>query len=220
MNTAIIPARMGSQRLIKKNLQLFCGMPLIEYAIHRCKEAGVFDDIIVNSEDSEIAEIAFRNNVKFYQRKAELANNVATSEDFIADFFRNSDYKTLHQVHSITPLLTAEKINDFVNFCNGHDYDTVLSNVEDRIEVAYKGEPINFSFAEKSNSQDLVPMQRITWSITYWTKDIFMAAHEERKCGTYSGKVGFFSLPLYSGLAIKSAEDLKVAQALRDHNVA
>ena len=220
MNTAIIPVRMGSQRLIKKNLQPFCGMPLIEYAIYRCKEARVFDHIIVNSEDFEFAEIAKKNNVEFYQRDPKLANNIATSEDFIADFFKNTSYKSVYQVHSITPLLTPEKIKEFVLFCRNSEYHTVLSNVEDQIEVAYEGKPVNFNFSKKTNSQDLIPMQRVTWSITFWTKNIFLKAHQDSGCGTYSGKVGFFSVPLYSGLAIKTVSDLKVAQALRDNNVA
>ena len=83
---AIIPARMGSQRLPKKNLAKFMGMPLIEYAIKRCKDSNCFDRIVVNSEDVELKTIADRNAVEFYHRRAELANNVATSEDFIAKY--------------------------------------------------------------------------------------------------------------------------------------
>ena len=220
MNIAIIPARMGSQRLKKKNLQEFCGVPLIEHAILRCKEADVFDRIVVNSEDLVFRDIANKNGVDFYHRDSSLANHTATSEDFIADFFQKTACDNLFQVHSITPLLTAQTIKDFVKFSLDSDYDTVLSNVEDNIEVAFNGQPINFSFNDKTNSQDLVPMQRITWSITYWKKNTFMNGHLLNKCGTYSGKVGFFSVPLYSGLAIKTLDDLKVAQAMRDYNVA
>ena len=220
MNIAMIPARMGSQRLKKKNLQPFCGMPLIEFAILRCKEAGVFDKIIVNSEDIEFAEIAEKNGVEFYHRDSVLADHNATSEDFIADFFEKILEYNVFQVHSITPLLTSAKIKEFVQYCNVNQYDTVLSCIEDRIEVAYQGKPVNFSFDQKTNSQDLIPTQRITWSITYWRRDTFMKAHNELNCGTYSGQVGFFTVPFYSGFAIKTLEDLKAAQALRDNNVA
>ena len=220
MTTAIIPARMGSQRLKKKNLQPFCGMPLIEYAIFRCKEAGVFDHIVVNSEDEEFSEIAKRNGVDFYKRDPELANNVATSEEFIADFFKNTTHDAVYQVHSITPLLTSDKIREFVSYTQNSGHDTVLSNVDDCIEVAFKGKPVNFSYEEKTNSQDLIPTQRITWSITFWKRETFLEAHRERRCGTYSGSIGYFSVPLYSGLAIKTLDDLKVAQTLRDNNVA
>jgi len=219
MAVALIPARMGSQRLKKKNMQPFCGMPLIEYAIFRCKEAGVFEHIVVNSEDMEFAAIAKRNNVEFYHRDPELANNLATSEEFIADFFSNSTHENIFQVHSITPLLSPEKIREFVEFSLNSDHDTVLSNVDDRIEVSYQDVPVNFSYHEKTNSQDLLPTQRITWSITYWTREVFLEAHRDRGCGTYSGNIGYYSVPLYSGMAIKTMVDLQVAQVLKDHNV-
>ena len=53
-NIAMIPARMGSQRLQKKNLAPLKGVPLIVHAIRKCREAGVFDRIIVNSEHPRV----------------------------------------------------------------------------------------------------------------------------------------------------------------------
>lgn len=219
-NVALIPARMGSQRLPRKNLAQFMGMPLIEYAINRCKIANCFDRIVVNSEDTDFKTIADRNEVEFYHRRSDLANSVATSEDFIADYFQNGNCDRLFQVHSITPLLKPETIEKFVNFSLNSDFDTVLSNVEDKIEVAYENIPVNFSYNSKTNSQDLKPVQRITWSITYWKRDTFLERHRIDRCGTYSGNLGYFTVPLYSGLAIKTQEDLDIAQTLREKEIA
>ena len=55
---AMIPARMGSQRLPKKNLAPIDGVPLITQAIRKCKAAGLFDEIWVNSEHPAFGEIA------------------------------------------------------------------------------------------------------------------------------------------------------------------
>ena len=55
---AMIPARMGSMRLPNKNLALLNGQPLIAYAIEAAKHAGVFDRIVVNSEDEVFQQIA------------------------------------------------------------------------------------------------------------------------------------------------------------------
>ena len=217
---AIIPARMGSQRLPKKNLVNFLGMPLVEFAIKRCQQANCFDQIVVNSEDIALKDISARNGVEFYHRQPELANNESTSEDFIADYFAKTGTELLFQVHSITPLLKPETIRDFVEYCLTSDFDTVLSNVEDNIEVSYKNQPVNFTYAAKTNSQDLKPIQRVTWSITYWKRDTFLERHHNEKCGTYSGKIGYFTVPLYSGLAIKTRNDLEVAQLLREKEIA
>lgn len=55
---AIIPARGGSKRIPRKNIALVGGRPMIAYPIAACRSAGIFDDVIVSTEDHEIAEIA------------------------------------------------------------------------------------------------------------------------------------------------------------------
>ena len=103
---AMIPARLGSQRLKKKNLEKFGEYTLIEHAIIRCLEADIFDDIYVNSEAIEFEAYATKHEVKFYQRPESLGNNQATSEEFVEDFLDHIECKSLYQIHSITPLLS------------------------------------------------------------------------------------------------------------------
>jgi len=213
---AMIPARLGSQRLKKKNLELFGDHTLIEHAILKCKQSEVFDEIYVNSESEVFEKYAKLHNVSFYKRPEILGNNISTSEDFVEDFLRNVECDYLYQVHSITPLLSVMEIQEFVEFCNrNRQYDTVLSCIEDQIEVAYLNTPVNFSFSNKTNSQDLKPTQRITWSITKWSSKKYLNEKDQLHNGTYSGKIGFKSIGPYSGLAIKTEEDLQVARILK-----
>ena len=216
-NIAMIPARLGSQRLKKKNLELFGDLTLIEHAIHRCKNAGVFDAIYVNSESEIFKKFAIQNNINFYKRPKLLGNNQATSEEFVEDFLNNIKCDTLYQIHSITPLLDSKTIRSFFSFCedNKH-FDTVLSCVEDKIEVAYQNKPVNFSFDQKTNSQDLIPTQRVTWSATKWNSKVYLEAKSNNSVGTYSGNIGFFPVGSISGLAIKTVQDLEIANALRE----
>jgi pseudaminic acid cytidylyltransferase len=58
MRMAVIPARGGSKRIPRKNIKVFCGKPMIAYAISVAKESGLFDRIVVSTDDDEIAEIA------------------------------------------------------------------------------------------------------------------------------------------------------------------
>lgn len=213
---AMIPARLGSQRLKKKNLELFGEVSLIEYAIERCLLADVFDEICVNSESLVFKEYADKMGVSFYHRLASLSNHDSTSEDFVADFFEKMDCDIIYQIHSITPLLLPKDIRSFVEFCQDNlDYDTVFSCINDQIEVAFNGQPVNFTISEKTNSQELVPTQRITWSATKWSREPFLDARFEGKTGTYSGEIGYFPVAPFSGLAIKTSHDLQVARALR-----
>ena len=213
---AMIPARLGSQRLKKKNLANFGNITLIEHAIRRCKDAAVFDEIYVNSEASLFEEYAVREGVLFYKRPPELGNNVATSEDFVEDFLLNVECESLYQIHSITPLLSTEEIKNFVMFCEEYsNFDTVITCIEDQIEVAFDDKPINFSLLEKTNSQDLRPVQRITWAASKWSRNVFLQSKDNGGIGTYSGEVGYFPVNPLSGLAIKTIDDLMVANALR-----
>lgn len=58
MRIAIIPARGGSKRIPRKNIKLFAGLPIIAYSIKAAQESGLFDRIIVTTDDEEIADIA------------------------------------------------------------------------------------------------------------------------------------------------------------------
>jgi pseudaminic acid cytidylyltransferase len=58
MNIAIIPARGGSKRIPRKNIKPFCGKPIIAYSIAAARKAGIFDRVIVSTDDEEIAGVA------------------------------------------------------------------------------------------------------------------------------------------------------------------
>jgi CMP-N-acetylneuraminic acid synthetase len=214
MKVAMIPARMGSQRLKQKNLRELDGVPLIVRAIRKCIAAGVFDEIWVNSEHPAFGEIAAKEGVHFHQRPVELASNTATSEDFVYEFLKKHPCEYLFQVHSIAPLLPAEQVAGFVKAMLDSDYDVLLSAVNEQIECAIHGKPINFAYDQKTNSQELEPIQRITWSITGWRASTYINAYETGKCATYAGRVGFYPIDRLAGHIIKTEEDLLIAEAL------
>jgi pseudaminic acid cytidylyltransferase len=58
MIVAVIPARGGSKRIPRKNIRLFAGKPIIAYSIAAAQECGLFDRIVVSTDDAEIAAVA------------------------------------------------------------------------------------------------------------------------------------------------------------------
>ena len=214
MNLAMIPARMGSQRLKQKNLRELGGVPTIARAIRKCKAAGCFDAIWVNSEHDAFGEIASAEGVHFHKRPEHLANNTATSEEFVNEFLQTHKCDRVFQVHSIAPLLTASQVQEFVNGMVTSGVDTLLSCTHEQIECALDGVPLNFSFSAKTNSQDLRPIQRVSWSITGWRREAYLAAFEAGETATYSGTIGFHVLDRLAGHIIKTEEDLQIAEAL------
>lgn len=85
MTLAIIPARAGSKRIPGKNVRLFAERPMIDYAITRANESGLFDQVVVSTDDECIAEIArdLGANVPF-KRPPELSDDHATTVNVIA----------------------------------------------------------------------------------------------------------------------------------------
>ena len=76
MNIAIIPARGGSKRIPRKNIRSFCGKPMLAYSIQAAQESGVFDDIVVSTDDPEIADVAKQYGASVpFLRPAELADD-------------------------------------------------------------------------------------------------------------------------------------------------
>jgi CMP-N-acetylneuraminic acid synthetase len=211
---AMIPARLGSQRLKQKNLQPLKGIPLISHAIRKAKASDMFDEIWVNSEADAFATIAKDEGVYFHKRPEELANNTATSEDFIYEFLKTHECDFVVQVHSIAPLLTVEDTVNFVTELKRANTDVLLSVEDVQIECAYQNKPINFTYDKKTNSQDLAPIQRITWSITGWKRSIYIQAFEAKQCATYSGKVAYFPIGKLASHIIKTQADLDIAEAL------
>jgi len=78
MNICIIPARGGSKRIPRKNIKEFNGKPIIAYSIEAALESNCFDQVIVSTDDNEIAEVAKIYGAKVpFIRPAELSNDYA-----------------------------------------------------------------------------------------------------------------------------------------------
>jgi pseudaminic acid cytidylyltransferase len=85
MNIAIIPARGGSKRIPRKNIKPFQGKPMIAWSIEAARTSGLFDHIIVSTDDAEIADVArqFGAEVPFV-RPASLSDDHAGTTEVIA----------------------------------------------------------------------------------------------------------------------------------------
>lgn len=216
---AMVPARLGSQRLKQKNLLEIGGIPLFTRALRKLRTMTVFDEIWANSEADLIGQLAAEEGVPFHKRPADLGSNTATSEDFVYEFLKAHPCDYLVQVHSIAPLLTRKEISDFVVTLQDGGYDTLLSGVNEQIQCMMADTPLNFSITGMDATQELVPIQRISWSITGWRAASYIAAHEAKSCATFHGKLGFFNLSRPSGLVVKYEEDYQMAKAMAEAGI-
>lgn len=96
-NLAIIPARGGSKRIPRKNIKDFLGKPIIAYSIETALESGLFKEVMVSTDDEEIAEVAQEYGAKVpFMRSPENADDYATTVDVLLEVIR--EYK-VHDKH-------------------------------------------------------------------------------------------------------------------------
>ena len=78
MRLAVIPARGGSKRIPRKNIKAFCGKPMIAWSIEAALDSGCFEQVVVSTDDAEIAEVARRYGAQVpFLRPAELSDDHA-----------------------------------------------------------------------------------------------------------------------------------------------
>ena len=79
---AIITARGGSKRIPRKNIRPFLGKPILLYSIEAALQAGIFDEVMVSTDDPEIAELAKGAGASVpFLRSAQTANDYASTAD-------------------------------------------------------------------------------------------------------------------------------------------
>lgn len=170
----VIPARVGSKRLPRKNLLDLNGKPLIAWTIEQAIESGIGDMILVSSDDLEILEIArfYSNyNVIAYQRSESLSTDTATTMDVILDVIKTQKSsgviaENLVLLQPTSPLRTSEDITFAHNLYDSHiERNSVVSVCKLEHPTAWAG-VIDESGHFKSNlskskrSQDYVQEYR------------------------------------------------------------
>ena len=115
---AVIPARGGSKRIPRKNIKVFFGKPMIYWTIQAAKKSGLFDEIIVSTEDNEIANIsrALGATIPFV-RPDILADDFSTTHDVMLHaaeclMEQGYDYDYLCCLYPCSPFI---QIDDFIN---------------------------------------------------------------------------------------------------------
>ncbi len=93
-NLAIIPARGGSKRILRKNIKDFFGKPVIAYSIEAALKSGLFSEVMVSTDDKEIAELAQKHGAKVpFMRSEKNSDDHATTLDVVKEVV--SDYQKL-----------------------------------------------------------------------------------------------------------------------------
>ncbi len=132
MNIAIITARGGSKRIPHKNIKEFCGKPIIEYSIEAARQAGVFDKVMVSTDDEKIAEIARQAGAEVpFMRSADTSNDYATTADVLMEVLnmykkRGIECENACCIYPTAPFVTGEKLRQAMEMLVNEKKDSVI----------------------------------------------------------------------------------------------
>lgn len=168
-NICIIPARGASKRIPRKNIKDFLGKPIIAYSIEAALESKLFTEVMVSTDDDEIAEVALKYgaNVPFFRSK-ENSNDYATTLDVLIEVYEkykesNLAYSTICCIYPTAPFVSADRLRDSFDIFNKEGFDTLLPvlpfsyPIQRSFEKSLNGK-IQYKFDEFKNarSQDLL----------------------------------------------------------------
>ncbi|MFK4658865.1 pseudaminic acid cytidylyltransferase [Bradyrhizobium japonicum] len=127
MKIAVIPARGGSKRIPRKNIRPFCGKPIIAYSIEAAQASGLFDEIIVSTDDAEIAEVArqFGATAPFVRPEEISDDHIGTAAvvKHAATWFieRGDDVTHVCCIYATAPLIQARSLREAHDTLTGSD---------------------------------------------------------------------------------------------------
>lgn len=167
---AIITARGGSKRIPRKNIKTFCGRPIIEYSIEAALQAGIFDEVMVSTDDEEIAKIAERAGASVpFMRSERTAHDYANTADVILEVLEKygSMGKSFDQIaclYPTAPFVTAVRLREAMELLQKKQADMIMPVVKFSFPpqrgVILKDGRLAYKWPENRNlrSQDLEPI--------------------------------------------------------------
>ncbi|MBQ4820076.1 pseudaminic acid cytidylyltransferase [Aquimarina sp. MMG016] len=132
-NVVIIPARGGSKRIPRKNLKFFLGKPIIAYSIKAALEANIFDEVMVSTDDVEIAEIAKKYGASVpFLRSTKNSDDYATTYDVINEVIncykeRQREFDYTCCLYPTAPFVSPEQLIKAFNLLKKDNTDGVLT---------------------------------------------------------------------------------------------
>lgn len=166
---AIIPARIGSKRIPKKNLRLFLDKPILSYSIEAAKQSGLYDEIMVSTDSDEIADLARKFGAKVpFLRSQQNSDDFASLTDVVLEvlkdyYFFGSEFDLVSCILPTAPFLKVESLVYANRLLEEEGFDSVFPVIRYSTPIlrSFKteGKQIKMNWPEHryTRSQDLPP---------------------------------------------------------------
>jgi pseudaminic acid cytidylyltransferase len=218
-NIAIIPARGGSKRIPKKNIKHFSGSPIIAYSIKAAIQSGLFKEVLVSTDDFEIAAVAqsFGANVPF-MRSSENSSDFATTSDVIKEVLselknQKKIFDNVCCIYPCAPFIKTEYLIKAFSLLLENSFDTVFpvipysSKIQRALRIENNKVGMVYPDFEETRSQDL--------EVSYYDAGQFYWIQERnfsKNSKIYTNNSGAIILDELSAHDIDSELDWKIAE--------
>ena len=219
-NLAIIPARIGSRRIPRKNIKLFLGKPIIAYSIEAALNSDLFAEVMVSTDSEEIVDIAKQYGASVpFLRSEKTSDDYATLADVTVEVILNykkqgENFDIICCILPTAPFVTPQKLIEGLKLLEKRIYDSVTPvikysypiqralqlNEKNRLSMIY---PENLN----KRSQDLAPSYHDS-GLFYWGRTVSFL--QERTFFMKNG--GAIVIPENEGQDIDTMEDWSLAE--------
>lgn len=211
----VIPARGGSKGIPRKNLQEVGGLTLVERAIRTVASSGTVEEILVSTDDPEIASVAVRCGAKHVRRPSDLATDDASSELSLIhalETLRITNGRLLF-VQTTTPLLEPSDLVMLHNNHQGHDSSLTVCAFHGFVwQESSDGclEGVNHSSRHRSRRQDLERSEYLENGGAYLMEiDGFLNSRHR-----FFGRIGYAVMPRLRSVEVDDLNDLNLVRQI------
>lgn len=219
---AIIPARGGSKRIPRKNIRPFCGKPMISYSIEAAINSDLFDEVMVSTDDEEIATIARQYGAKVpFMRSDKNADDFTGTGDVVFEVLNMYKatgvfFDTACCIYATAPFVNLNSLKEGFELLTHSEFDVVfpIAKYNSPIWRSYALEldgsvKMNFPENEVKRSQDL-PQAYYDAGQFYWIKTTNM--HSLKNKNSFGVNKGSFVLDDIQVQDIDNIDDWEIAE--------
>nr|WP_307379977.1 acylneuraminate cytidylyltransferase family protein [Microbacterium sp. W4I20] len=216
---AIIPARGGSKQVPRKNLQRVGGVPLVERAVRAAVAAVGIDEVVVSTDDDEIAAVSIAAGARVIRRPAEISGDTATSESAILHALDELEaqgdwFDVVAFVQATSPFLPSDALAAAVDEVRADRADSVFSAYETygflwRRDEDAAALAINHDAAYRPRRQDREPHHLETGAFYVFRADGFRESKHR-----FFGRIRIAEVPEWTAIEIDDEQQLRIARAL------
>ncbi len=214
MNICMVPVRKGSERLAKKNYLKIGHSSILEITLAKAIHCKVFDQIVINSDDPNLEELALRLGINFYLRDKKLASSEATSDQVVLDFFNNVDGERLFWVNTASPLQTISDIRNFVTLSQEKSWKSGVSVNTALVHTIFQNRPLNFEWARGfARTQDLKPVKTFNYAMMGWSRNMVNILEKGQ---LFDDDTLLVESSKWSSFLLKNHDDLEFIRSISD----